>query len=210
MKGLLFITHQTEKYSYLDSVDIALEGGCRQIQLRMKDMQVSEVQKTGRQALDLCYKYGAELYIDDHVDICKDIAATGVHLGKLDMPPLDARRILGSDFIIGGTANTYEDIYRLNNDGIDYIGLGPFRFTTTKKNLSPILGLSGYKDIMQKCRENGINLPVIAIGGITTNDIPELMATGVSGIALSSSILRAKDPVSETKKIIEIINKYQK
>ena len=109
-----------------------------------------------------------------------------------------------------GTANTYEDIYRLNNEGIDYIGLGPFRFTTTKKNLSPILGLSGYKDIMQKCRENGINLPVIAIGGITTNDIPELMATGVSGIALSSSILRAKDPVSETKKNIETINKYQK
>lgn len=210
MKGLLFITHQTEKYSYLDSVDIALEGGCRRIQLRMKDEQVSEVRKTGRQALDLCYKYRAELYIDDHVDICKDIAATGVHLGKLDMPPLDARKILGSDFIIGGTANTYEDIYRLNNEEINYIGLGPFRFTTTKKNLSPILGLSGYKDIMQKCRENRINLPVIAIGGITTNDIPELMATGVSGIALSSSILKAKDPVSETKKIIEIINKYQK
>lgn len=210
MKGLLFITHQTEKYSYLDSVDIALEGGCRQIQLRMKDVLVSEVRKTGRQALDLCYKYGAKLYIDDYTEVCKDIRATGVHLGKLDMPPLDARRILGSDFIIGGTANTYEDIYRLNNEGIDYIGLGPFRFTTTKKNLSSILGLSGYKDIMQKCRENGINLPVIAIGGITTNDIPELMATGVSGIALSSSILRAKDPVSETKKNIETINKYQK
>lgn len=102
MKGLLFITHQTEKYSYLDSVDIALEGGCRQIQLRMKDVLVSEVRKTGRQALDLCYKYGAKLYIDDYTEVCKDIRATGVHLGKLDMPPLDARRILGSDFIIGG------------------------------------------------------------------------------------------------------------
>lgn len=210
MNGLLFITHQTEKYSYLDTVYIALEGGCHHIQLRMKDVSPSDIEKTAMQAKEICNGYGAKLYIDDHVAICKNSSAAGVHLGKLDMPPLDARKILGAGFIIGGTANTYEDIYRLNNEGADYIGLGPFRFTTTKKNLSPILGLSGYKNIMQKCRESGIILPVIAIGGIATNDIPELMATGVSAIALSSSILTAKDPVGETKKIIETINKYQK
>ena len=210
MNGLLFITHQTEKYSYLDAVYIALEGGCHHIQLRMKDVSPSDIEKTAMQAKEICNRYGAKLYIDDHVAICKNSSAAGIHLGKLDMPPLDARKILGAGFIIGGTANTYEDIYRLNNEGADYIGLGPFRFTTTKKNLSPILGLSGYKNIMQKCRESGIILPVIAIGGIATNDIPELMATGVSAIALSSSILTAKDPVGETKKKIETINKYQK
>lgn len=210
MKGLLFITHHTEKYSYLDAASIALEGGCRHIQLRMKDASPLDIKETAIQVKAICNNYGAILYIDDYVDICKDSAAAGVHLGKLDMPLSEARKILGTNFIIGGTANTYEDICSLNNEGADYIGLGPFRFTTTKKNLSPILGLSGYKDIMQKCKENGIDLPVIAIGGITVDDIPELITTGVSGIALSSSILTAKDPIGETKRIIETINKYQK
>jgi thiamine-phosphate pyrophosphorylase len=176
----------------------------------MKGISLPEIEKTAIKAKKQCLIYGAELYIDDHVDICKNIAATGVHLGKQDMPPLDARKILGPDFIIGNTANTFEDIYRFSNEGTNYIGLGPFRFTNTKKNLNPILGLSGYRNIMQKCRENRINLPVIAIGGITANDIPGLIATGVSGIALSSSILTAKNPVAETKKIIDTINKCQK
>lgn len=210
MKGLLFITHKTERYNYLDAVNVALEGGCRQIQLRMKGANYSEIEETAMQAKAVCKKYGAKLYIDDNVDICKNIAATGVHLGKLDMPVSDARKVLGPDFIIGSTANTYEDICRLNNEGADYIGLGPFRFTTTKQKLSPILGLSGYMNIMQKCRENKIYLQIIAIGGITVDDISGLIATGVSGIALSSSILTAKDPVAETQKIIYTINKYQK
>ncbi|MDR1675233.1 MAG: thiamine phosphate synthase [Tannerella sp.] len=207
MSGLLFITHQTERYSYLQSVEIALEGGCRRIQLRMKDATPGEVEKTGLRAGDLCGKYGAELYIDDHVEVCKNIRATGVHLGKTDMPPREARQLLGDGFLIGGTANTFEDIQRLNSEGVDYIGLGPFRFTATKKNLSPVIGLSGYRRIMEQCKERRINLPVFAIGGITANDIPDILSAGVSGIALSSSILQAQNPVEETGRIIAIVRK---
>ena len=210
MNGLLFITHSTEKYSYLQSVEIALEGGCRQIQLRMKDSPLDVVEHTARIAKALCDSYGAQLYIDDHVEICKQVKATGVHLGKLDMPPAEARRILGDDFIIGATANTFEDIAVRRRGAaasggkpLDYIGLGPFRFTTTKKNLSPVLGLAGYKDIISRCKEANIHLPILAIGGITVDDIPELMATGISGIALSSTILQAEDPVKEVQKIIK-------
>ncbi|MDR2682657.1 MAG: thiamine phosphate synthase [Dysgonamonadaceae bacterium] len=206
MNGLLFITHQTERYSYLQSVEIALAGGCRRIQLRMKEASPDEVEKTGFFAKALCEKYGAELYIDDYVEVCKNIRATGVHLGKTDMPPREARQVLGKGFLIGGTANTFEDIQRLNSEGVDYIGLGPFRFTTTKKNLSPVIGLSGYRQIMAQCKEHQIHLPVFAIGGITTNDIPEILSTGISGIALSSTILQAQDPVEETKRIIRILN----
>lgn len=209
MNGLLFITHRTERYSYLESVKIALEGGCRQIQLRMKDADPAEIGKTGTEAKALCEKYGAQLFIDDHVEICKKIQATGVHLGKTDMPPEKARTILGNDFMIGGTANTLEDIEHLARAGVDYIGLGPFRFTSTKKNLSPILGIEGYRQLMAKCREQNIHLPVLAIGGITAEDIPSLMETGISGIALSSSILNTIDPVNETRKIINTINQYQ-
>lgn len=202
MEGLLFITHRTERYDYLQSVEIALEGGCRQIQLRMKDVPVAEAEETAHRAKALCDRYKAALYIDDHVEVCRNVGAAGVHLGKQDMPPAEARAILGDKYIIGGTANTFEDIDRLHKQQVDYIGLGPFRYTATKRNLSPVLGIEGYRTIIKRCRENGIFLPILAIGGITIADIPGIMQTGVSGIALSSAILNAANPVEETKKIL--------
>jgi thiamine-phosphate pyrophosphorylase len=208
MKGLLFITHQTEKFDYLQSVEIALQGGCKQIQLRMKDLSEAETIEKASVAKELCDKYNADLYIDDYVDVCKRVRAKGVHLGKNDISVVEARNILGNDFIIGGTANTFDDIKFLNENGADYIGLGPFRFTTTKKNLSPVLGVHGYRDIVNKCRSNNMNLPILAIGGITIDDISDIMSTGVAGIALSSTILKAAEPVKQTEKIVKIINKY--
>lgn len=208
MKGLLFITHQTSRYDYLQSAEIALKGGCRRIQLRMKNATADEVERTGREIKAACDIYDAALYIDDHVEVCGKLNATGVHLGKTDMPPARARKMLGDGFTIGGTANSLNDIMYLVREGVDYIGLGPFRFTTTKQQLSPLLGLSGYRNIVRECSDRGIDLPILAIGGITANDIPEIMETGISGIALSSTILNADDPVAETQKIIEIINSY--
>jgi thiamine-phosphate pyrophosphorylase len=208
MNGLLFITHRTETYDDVQSAEVALKGGCRQIQLRMKDEPAEEVERTARRVKSLCDVYGARLYVDDHVEVCRQVGATGVHLGKRDMPPGEARKILGSGSIIGGTANTFDDIRRLADEGVDYIGLGPFRFTTTKKNLSPVLGLEGYRDILSRCKAAGIHLPVLAIGGVTIADIPGLMQTGISGIALSSTILQAEDPVAETQEIITCIKKH--
>lgn len=209
MKGFLFISHQTTKYTYLQSIELALRGGCRQIQLRIKDSTEEEVYKIAVEAKIICEMYNADLYIDDYVSVCKKIGAKGVHLGKTDMPPSDARKILGADFVIGGTANTVDDIRYLYNQEVDYIGLGPFRYTTTKKNLSPILGLEGYKQIVEQCKKNGIYLSIVAIGGITQQDIPELLQAGVSSIALSSTILNADNPVEETNRIINLINQYQ-
>lgn len=210
MQGLLFITHKTERYDYLQSMELALEGGCRRIQLRMKEALPLEVMAAARRAKELCDRYDADLYIDDYVGVAMQIMARGVHLGKKDVSPKQARIVMWDGSVIGGTANTFEDIVNLKGQGVDYIGLGPFRFTETKKNLSPILGLEGYTSIMQRCREAGIDLPVMAIGGITVEDIPAIMQTGVSGIALSSTILRAEDPVAETRKIIEIINENKR
>ena len=200
-----FITHYTEKYSYLDSVRIALEGGCRWIQLRMKDASPEEILPIAEEALAMCREYHATFIIDDHVELAKQIKADGVHLGKFDMPIAEARRILGKDFLIGGTANTFEDVLAHHKAGADYIGCGPFRFTTTKKNLSPVLGLEGYRRIVSQMKEAGISLPIVAIGGITKADIPSLMETGITGIALSGSILRAECPIEEMKEIINTI-----
>lgn len=201
---LQFITHFTDTYSYFDSARMALEGGCRWIQLRMKDASPEEIEQEDFRIQNLCKSYGATFMIDDHVELVKKVRADGVHLGKNDMPVAEARKILGKDFIIGGTANTFEDVKMHYEAGADYIGCGPFRFTTTKKNLSPVLGLEGYRSIILQMKEKGIGLPVVAIGGITFEDIPAIMETGVNGIALSGTILQATDPVAETRRIVNL------
>lgn len=205
---LQFITHHNEKYNYINSALEALKGGCRWIQLRMKSTPEEIVKSAALQLKEYCRIYNAKLIIDDYVQVALETGADGVHLGKNDMPPAEAREILGNKFIIGGTANTFDDIERLVEARVDYIGLGPFRYTETKENLSPILGTEGYTNILTSCREKGYKTPIVAIGGITTKDIPEIMDTGVKGIALSGAILRAKNPQMETQMIINLINKY--
>lgn len=201
---LQFITHFTDTYSYYDSARMALEGGCRWIQLRMKDASADELEQEALRVQSLCKSYGATFIIDDHVELVRKLHADGVHLGKNDMPIAEARRMLGTHFIIGGTANTFDDVRRHHEAGADYIGCGPFRFTTTKKNLSPIVGLEGYRSIVSHMKEAGIRLPIVAIGGITFEDIPAIMETGVTGVALSGTILRAADPVAETRRIVNL------
>lgn len=198
-----FITHRTDEISYIDSARLALEGGCRWIQLRMKEADEKEIVANGLVIAAWCKQYGAIFVLDDHVELVKEIGANGVHLGKNDMPIHQARQILGESYIIGGTANTFSDIQQHYISGADYIGCGPYRFTTTKKNLSPILGLDGYKRIMQQMRDKHIDLPLVAIGGIACEDIPSLQQTGVTGIALSGSILKADSPQNEMKRILE-------
>lgn len=207
---LQFITHYTEKYSYIDSARIALEGGCRWIQLRMKDADASTLEETALIVQKMCKDYGATFIIDDHVLLTKKIKADGVHLGKDDMPIAKARRLLGDSFIIGGTVNSLDDVRAtLQSATPDYFGCGPFRFTSTKKNLAPILGHEGYRNIIREMKEGGIRIPLVAIGGIRKEDIPKLMADEVHGIALSSSILRAENPVEEMKGIIETLNQKE-
>lgn len=201
---LQFITHYTNTISYLDSVRLALEGGCRWVQLRMKGASEEEMLPVALEAQRMCREAGATFIIDDHVELVRRIGADGVHLGKNDMPIDEARSILGSGFIIGGTANTFDDVFMHHRRGADYIGCGPFRFTTTKEKLSPVLGLEGYRSIMEQMKAAGLDMPVVAIGGITAADIPSIMATGVTGIALSGSVLRAADPAAEMARLIAI------
>ncbi|MBO4396956.1 MAG: thiamine phosphate synthase [Bacteroidaceae bacterium] len=203
---LQFISHYNKQYDYLDSIRLALQGGCRWIQLRVKHASDDEVRPMALQALKMCRETGATFIIDDRVGLVQELQADGVHLGKNDMPIAEARKILGDDFIIGGTANTFEDVVAHYEASANYIGCGPFRFTTTKENLSPVLGLDGYRDIITKMKNHNIDIPVVAIGGITESDIPSVMQTGVSGIALSGEVLNAENPVEKMKKLLRIIN----
>ena len=201
---LQFISHYTERYDYLDSIRIALEGGCRWVQLRIKDATDEEVRPIAIHAQQMCKAAGATFIIDDRVELVRELKADGVHLGKNDMPIAKARKVLGEESIIGGTANTFDDVRAHYEAGVNYIGCGPFRFTTTKKKLSPTLGLDGYRTIISQMKAANIDLPIVAIGGITAADIPEIMETGVTGIALSGAVLHAADPITEMKRIINI------
>ena len=202
MRSIQFITHQNDCIGYAEGAKMALEGGCKWIQLRMKDATDDEVRSVAAEIQPLCKQNEAIFLLDDRVDLARELHADGVHLGKNDMPVDEARRVLGEEFIIGGTANTFEDIERLASQGADYIGCGPFRFTTTKKNLAPVLGLEGYRDIIENMRRAGIDIPVVAIGGITASDIDDILATGVKGIAVSGSVLTAENPVAMMRTLI--------
>ncbi|MDO5131123.1 MAG: thiamine phosphate synthase [Prevotellaceae bacterium] len=202
MRAIQFITHETGSIGYVEGARMALEGGCKWIQLRMKDASDDEVRKAAAEIQPMCKEHEAVFLLDDRVELAKELHADGVHLGKNDMPIDEARRILGEEYIIGGTANTFDDIQRIASQGADYIGCGPFRFTTTKKNLAPVLGIEGYRDIIAKMRNAGINIPMVAIGGITPDDIDEILATGVQGIAVSGTVLNADDPVAMMKSLL--------
>ncbi|MDE7027180.1 thiamine phosphate synthase [Duncaniella freteri] len=207
---LMFITHPSDRYSIAEEVQMVLEGGCKWIQLRIKDISDEEFRQTALEIIPLCKENEAFLVFDDRVELAMEMGVHGVHLGKNDMNPLQARETMGAEAIIGVTANTADDILRLKGWDVDYVGLGPFRYTTTKKNLSPLLGPDGYREVVNKVREADIPLPIVAIGGITLEDIPEIMATGVNGVAVSGSIINAPDPVKYTRQLIETLNSTKK
>ena len=203
---LQYISQEKPGLSHQEAILAACRAGCKWIQLRVKDREPAEVLLIGREVRDICSEYNATFILNDHVDLVVATRADGLHLGQLDTPHSLAREKLGRDCIIGGTANTFEQIQKYATEGvIDYVGVGPFRYTTTKQKLSPILGLEGYRSIVKQCCEAGIKLPVIAIGGILLEDVRDIMQTGVSGIAASGLITNASDQTAVVGELYSII-----
>ena len=205
---LQFITHHNDRFNYVDSARIALEGGCRWVQLRMKGVNEAILEQNAIVIQQMCREYGATFIINDNVLLAQRICADGVHLGKGDMPICEARKILGDECIIGGTVNSFDDIlHAIKHSAPDYFGCGPYRYTSTKQNLAPILGINGYKEIIHQMRARGIDIPLVAIGGIGREDIPHILECGVHGIALSGSVLNADDPTCEMQRIVKMLDR---
>lgn len=177
----------------------ALGAGCRWVQLRFKNANPGELLALAAEVRELCTETNATFIMNDHPEIAREIGADGVHLGLTDMPINEARRLVGDDKIIGGTANTLKQVLQRAEEGCDYIGLGPLRFTTTKEKLSPVLGYDGYEKIMNEFNQYiasqkiSVSIPVYAIGGVVAGDIPALLKTGVFGIAVSGLITHHED-----------------
>lgn len=204
---LHYISTEKKDKNHLQHIQEACEAGCRWIQLRAKNISNDDYVLLARKVKVITDLHNATLLINDNPYVAKAINADGVHVGKEDISPIEAREILGEGKIIGGTANTIEDIQRLSDSGVDYIGLGPFRFTQTKKKLSPILGLEGYQSLLDQCKERGINTPIIAIGGIDVMDVEQILETGVHGIAVSGVIANAINPAGIVTVLTDIIGR---
>lgn len=196
---LHYISQGITPQEHLDNIQRACASGAELVQLRIKNSEDKIVLETAKTAREITSHFQTRLIINDYYKVAAEVKADGVHLGKSDTCPKIARKTLASWQIIGGTANTLEDCQTLIENKVDYIGLGPFRFTDTKHNLSPVLGEEGYKAILDVLQSE---IPIIAIGGITLNDVLDIMCTGIYGIAVSGEITRDFNSISKFKEII--------
>lgn len=203
---LQYISQGKSPGDHLTNSKAALDAGCSWIQLRMKQQPEATVLQVAAEVKRCCEAYNAVFIVNDFVHVAHEVDAHGVHVGLSDMAVQAARQILGNGKIIGGTANTLEDVRKRIGEQCDYIGLGPFRFTTTKEKLSPILGTQGYKIIMQALAAEKATIPVYAIGGITADDLDTIMETGVHGVALSGVITNAADQKQLVQQLNEKLN----
>lgn len=202
---LQFITNTKAKTPVTDQIFAVIEGGCRWIQIRMKDASDEEIKAVVEAVKPKCIETGSFLLLNDRVELAKELNVGGVHLGKEDMPVSKARMILGAAAVIGVTTNTYADVAAVSQLDIDYYGIGPYAETETKENLSPILGLDGIRDICYQMEKNEINIPHVAVGGIKLDDVLPLLEAGANGVAVSGAIAFADDIVKETRKFIDIL-----
>lgn len=182
-----YLTQDLPDISHQELAEIACKNGVRWLQLRVKNKNFDEWLQIAKDVKQICHSFQTTLIINDNVEIAKEVDADGVHLGKNDLSILEARKILGVNKIIGATANTKQDILEHQSNGVNYIGLGPYKFTHTKEKLNPILGLDGYSNVI-KSLDAQIKIPIIAIGGIQLEDVKPLINTGIYGVAVSSVV----------------------
>jgi thiamine-phosphate pyrophosphorylase len=193
IEKLQFITHDIEQHSHIEQARIACEAGAKWVQYRCFTKSDDELLKDINVIAELCDDWGATLIVTDHIHLNGKADIQGFHIEDMDADFRQLREELGEAITIGGSSNTLEGLLRIAEEGADYAGFGPFKVTTTKPNNAPLLGLEGYKDAIAILQQQQIELPVLAVGGVTLNDIDDLLKTGVFGIAASSAINQAED-----------------
>ena len=185
---------------HLENIQKACVSGAELVQLRLKNVSEKIALKAAEEAREITNHFQTYLIINDYYKIAKQVKADGVHLGKNDANPTTVRKTLERWQVIGGTANTFQDCTALIKMKVDYIGLGPHNYTTTKENLSPVVGYKGYETILE---ELSSKIPIIAVGGIIIDHVSELLKTGVYGIAVSGEITKNFNTISQFNKLLK-------
>lgn len=207
---LQFITNTESKTPVAEQIKGFISGGGRWVQIRMKDATDEEIAKVVEEVKPLCLETETFLLLDDRVELAKTLDVGGVHLGKEDMLPSKARMLLGPAAVIGVTANTIDDIKAVRSLDIDYIGMGPYAYTNTKKNLAPVLGLEGIRTLCTEMEQLEISIGHVAVGGIRLEDVVPLMEAGVNGLAVSGAIANAPDVKRATEEFLKTLRPFQK
>lgn len=185
-----YLTVDMDGFTHQQQAKAACAAGFRWIQLRSKNMHQEEWLRTARDIREITHQYKATFIVNDNSEIAMASNADGVHLGKEDDDLRSCRKHY-PNMLIGYSCNTISDIEYAQNNGADYCGIGPFRYTTTRTKLNPILGIDGLMQIMQQYNEKNLSIPLYAIGGITALDIVPIIGTGIHGVAVSSYITNA-------------------
>lgn len=181
------------RFSHVELARLAIRGGADVIQFRHKDSATNQMIDTARQLKAVCAGMGAELIINDRIDVAMAIDADGVHLGQGDFPINQARRMLGPGKIIGGSADSLAEALQCQADGADYVGFGPVFPTTSKDDAGPVTGL---EVLAQVCL--ALRIPVVAIGGVGPANVARVLRAGARGVAVIGAVCCQQDPEAAT------------
>ena len=185
--------YQDSLESFLEKVETACRSGVTIVQLREKNLTTNQYYQLAKQVKEITDAYQVPLIIDDRLDICLAVDAAGLHIGDDELPVSVARQVLGPEKILGVTAKTVKRALEAEEGGADYLGTGAIFPTTTKEN-APITLISTLKTICQR-----VAIPVVAIGGLTSENIEQLMGTGIAGVAVVRDLMQAEDVEAKTQ-----------
>lgn len=185
--------YQDSLENFLEKVETACRSGVTIVQLREKNLTTNQYYHLAKQVKEITDAYQVPLIIDDRLDICLAVDAAGLHIGDDELPVSVARKVLGPDKILGVTAKTVKRALEAETSGADYLGTGAIFPTTTKEN-APITLISTLKTICQV-----VAIPVVAIGGLTSENIAQLAATGIAGVAVVRDLMQAEDIEAKTQ-----------
>ncbi len=195
-------TQLQKRFSHVELTEMAIFGGAEAIQFRQKHGSTREMIEEACIMMELCSRAGVNLIINDRIDIAIASNADGVHLGQDDFPIPMARRLLGEGKIIGGSAGNIEEAIKCVNEGADYIGFGPVYPTMSKDDAGPAKGIELMKQLIKRIR-----CPVIAIGGVNTVNLREIIDTGAYGAAVISAVCCAEDPAEAARELREVFDR---
>ncbi|GGI23219.1 thiamine phosphate synthase [Pedobacter mendelii] len=193
IEKLQYITHDIPHLTHVEQAQNACEAGAKWIQYRCLSKTDEELLQDINEIAGICDDWGTTLIVTNHIHLNEKADIQGFHIEDMDADFNKLRTQVGDDITLGGSANTIDNLIRLAKQGVDYAGFGPFAVTETKPNNYPFITLSQYRNAIKELENQNLNLPILAVGGITNYDVESLMQTGIYGIAVSGAINFADD-----------------
>jgi len=200
-----YITHDIPQLTHVEQAQLACEAGAKWIQYRCLSKADDELLKDINAIAEICDDWGTTLIVTNHIHLNGKADIQGFHIEDKDADFLELRKRVGEDVTLGGSANTVENLIRLAKEGADYAGFGPFAATDTKPNNYPIITLEAYQNAIHELKKSGLNIPILAVGGIKIYDVETLMQTGIYGIAVSGAINFADDFIEAYQNFYEAV-----